>query len=105
MTKKKRGFLDGYKTYDTTSGFGNPKMWQNAFRKRMTKEDAKALLKEQNKSPDSLLGIAPDATKEEIRKAYHMRMMEWHPDRNPHRMKEAEEMSKQLNAAYSFLTA
>ena len=34
--KQKKGFLDGYKTYDPSiEGYGNPEKWKHAFNQRM----------------------------------------------------------------------
>lgn len=102
---KKKGFLDGYKTYDTSCGFGNPKEWREAFRERMSKDEAKEILQKVDESPYSILQISENAAPEEIKKAYRKRLMEWHPDKNQHRINEAEEMTKKIIAAYITLTS
>jgi DnaJ-class molecular chaperone len=99
-----KGFLDGYKTYDTTKGFGNPIEWQKAFKSRMGKEEAETILQGQEQTPYEILGVATVATQTEIKKAYRKMIMVWHPDLNQHRLSEAEEMSKKIIAAYSLLT-
>lgn len=99
-----KGFLDGYQTYDTSGGFGNSQDWKGAFRQRMSKEDAEEVIKTQNDTPHSILGISPTATKTEIKKAFRRLITEWHPDRNQHRIEEAEQQSKKIIAAYSILT-
>ena len=50
-----------------------------------------------------LFGVHSKAGLEEIRKAYRARLKEWHPDKNPDRKEEAEEMTKALNMAYYIL--
>ncbi len=50
-----------------------------------------------------LLGIDPAAGPEEVRRAYLKKIKEWHPDINPERIVEAEEMTKVLNQAYHIL--
>ena len=50
-----------------------------------------------------LLGIDPAAGKEEVRQAYLKKIKEWHPDKNPGRITEAEDMTKVLNQAYHIL--
>ncbi|RMG45264.1 MAG: molecular chaperone DnaJ [Acidobacteria bacterium] len=50
-----------------------------------------------------ILGVARDATPEEIKKAYRRRALELHPDRNPDR-KDAEERFKELSEAYAVLS-
>lgn len=102
-SKAKRGVLDGYTTYDTSKGFGNSSDWQESFRQRMSKEDAKLIL--QDELPENVLGLQPGVTESEIKKAYRKLMMEWHPDRNQHRLEEAEAMSKKIIAAYTTLVS
>ena len=50
-----------------------------------------------------LLGIDPNAGPQEVRQAYLEKIKEWHPDNNPERVAEAEEMAKVLNKAYQIL--
>lgn len=98
--------FDKYKTYDTTDGFGSAKQWRNSFHSRMTGEEAAEILKEaRNETPWTILGISTTATAEEIKKAFKKKCMEWHPDRNQHRIEEATENMKRINAAYTILTA
>jgi DnaJ-class molecular chaperone len=99
----KRGFLDGYKTYDTSNGYGDPGKWRSAFRSRMNADEAKAILARTSESPHSILGVATNATVSQIKSAYYTKMKEWHPDRNQHRISDAEEMAKKLSAAYATL--
>ncbi len=49
-----------------------------------------------------LLGVSPDAGKEEIKKAYRRLALKYHPDRNPGNP-EAEEMFKKISEAYAVL--
>lgn len=97
-------FLDGYKTYNTSDGFGNAKKWKETFYQRMRKEDAEIILTHQAETPYSILGLERGATMAEIKKAFRKLISEWHPDKNQHRLKEAEEMSKKIIAAYTLLT-
>jgi len=100
-TKKKRGFCDGYKTYDTSQGFGSSDQWRSAFFERMGVEKAMEALGEQD--PLKLLGInTPNATWEQIAKAYRQMAIKYHPDRNPGN-NEAAKMMKKLNAAFEVL--
>jgi DnaJ-class molecular chaperone len=98
-----KGFLDGYETYNTGNGFGNAQKWRKAFFQRMSKEEAEMLLKATPETPYTLLGITPNATPSQIKAAFRKKIMEWHPDKNSHRLGEAEAMSKQIIAAYSML--
>ncbi len=50
----------------------------------------------------ALLGVKPEATPDEIRKAYHRFALELHPDRNPGDP-EGERRFKEISAAYSCL--
>ena len=51
-----------------------------------------------------MLGINPQAGSEEIKRAYHVQLKIWHPDKNADRIEEAEEITKILNQAYSVLS-
>lgn len=51
-----------------------------------------------------LLGIDQKADHNELKHAYREKLMEWHPDKNPDRREEAEEMTKTLNIAYGVLS-
>lgn len=48
------------------------------------------------------LGVSPDATEDEIRKAYKKLAIRWHPDKNQNK-EEAEEKFKAISEAYSVL--
>jgi hypothetical protein len=97
-------FMAGYRTYDTSNGHGNPKDWRKAFNQRISPEEAEQILKEQNDTPENLLGlVAGKYTLKQLTTAYRDKMKEWHPDLNPHREDEATEMCKKINAAYVYL--
>lgn len=100
-SKTKKGFMDGYKTYDTSNGYGNESEWKQAFNQRMGFDEAKTILS--NDDPYSILGILVGATFAEIKKAYRQMAMKWHPDRNPG-VNTTEKMQK-IIAAYTFLTS
>jgi molecular chaperone DnaJ len=51
-----------------------------------------------------VLGIAREASAEEIKKAYRRLAMQWHPDRNPDQKHESEEKFKEAAEAYSILS-
>lgn len=96
---KKMGFSDGYKTYDTSKGFGGKRKWQEAFNQRMfTAEELKEIVG-MNDTPHSILGVAANATEKEIKSAYRKLMHKWHPDKNPNNA-DAEAKSKKIIAAY-----
>ncbi len=50
-----------------------------------------------------ILGVEPDASAEEIKRAYRKLALKYHPDRNPGD-KEAEEKFKEINEAYQVLS-
>ena len=50
------------------------------------------------------LGVSPDSTTEEIRRAYRRGALREHPDRNRGNVREAEERFKKLNQAYEILS-
>lgn len=98
----KKGFADGYKTYDTSNGYGNRNEWKESFYKRFTHQEANEILSRNEDDPLTILGVSYGASKEELRKAYREKVMFWHPDVN--HSPEAEEMTKKIIAAYSLLT-
>ena len=96
-----KGFMDGYKTYDTSDGYGSAWDWKKRFHKRMSKEEADAIL--DTDDPYDILGLKRGATQAEIKKAFKTLAMKWHPDRNPDNIKEATLKMQKINAAYSLL--
>merc|ERR1712147_296242 len=50
-----------------------------------------------------VLGVAPSATPDEIKKAYRKAALSNHPDRNPDNKEKAEQKIKEINAAYECL--
>lgn len=56
--------------------------------------------------PYKVLGVSPDATDDEIKKAYHKLARKYHPDRyinEPELAKSAGEKMKEINAAYEMI--
>jgi len=51
----------------------------------------------------SILGISENATQAEIKKAYRKGALTWHPDKNQHRIEEANEKFKLIAEAYEIL--
>ena len=104
-TKAKKGFLDGYKTYDpATEGQGNPAQWRSAFFDRLGVEKAEEVLGE--KSPYVVLGFASEnVTWPEIQKAYRALAMKWHPDKNKGNEKESKQEFQKIQAAFEILEA
>jgi DnaJ-class molecular chaperone len=96
-----KGFMDGYKTYDTSEGYGNAWEWRKNFNKRMSREEAEEALGSDD--PYDILEIKRTATMAEIKSAFKRLAKIWHPDLNPHRITEATRMMQKINAAYSLL--
>lgn len=100
--KAKKGFLDGYKTYNPEiEGYGDEAQWKKAFNYRMGWDEAKSILN--NDDAYSILGILITATLAEIKTAFRKMAMKWHPDKNPG-VNTTEKMQK-IIAAYTFLTS
>lgn len=51
-----------------------------------------------------VLGVARDASADQIKSAYRKAALKWHPDRNPEKKPEAEENFRQASEAYSVLS-
>ena len=51
-----------------------------------------------------ILGVAKAATAAEIKAAYRKAALQWHPDKNQDKKKEAEEKFKEINEAYQVLS-
>lgn len=101
LNKPKKGFCEGYKTYDTKAeGYGDATQWKEAFNQRMGYDEAVNVLGED--SAYSILGILANASFNEIKTAYRKMAMKWHPDRN-HDV-DTTEMMQKIIAAYTFLT-
>ena len=97
----KKGFMDGYKTYNVKEeGYGDESAWKRAFNQRMGYEEARTILS--NDDAYSILGILVGATLAEIKKAFHKMAMKWHPDKNPD-VDTTAKMQK-IIAAYTFLS-
>ncbi|XP_022691201.1 arf-GAP with Rho-GAP domain, ANK repeat and PH domain-containing protein 1-like [Varroa jacobsoni] len=52
----------------------------------------------------ALLGVEPNASGDEIRKAYRRLALKWHPDKNPACKQEAERQFRLISGAYEVLT-
>lgn len=100
----KRGFLDGYKTYDTSRGFGTPTEWRAAFNDTMGIDEAKRHVGKQ--SPWKMLGISMNAPWNSVVSAYRKMAFKTHPDRataNGMTIEAATEQFKLVTAAFTVL--
>jgi len=96
------GFLDGYTTYDPEiDGYGNPGQWRRSFYKKMSSDEAQAILNEDD--PYEILGIKRTSTLAEIKIAFYREAKKWHPDKNPTLLEKATAMMKKLNATYQMI--
>ena len=96
-----KGFMDGYRTYDTSEGYGSAWDWKKSFHQRMNKEEADEILGTDD--PYEILGVKRGASNTEIKSAFRKLAKIWHPDLNPGRIDEATAKMKKINAAYSLL--
>jgi DnaJ-class molecular chaperone len=96
-----KDFMAGYKTYDTSEGYGSTFDWKRSFYKRMSKEEAEEILNED--SPYTILGLRFGATKEQIKQAYRKLAVKYHPDHNRGNEKYYTVMFQKINAAYTIL--
>ena len=60
--------------------------------------------RQNNKDYYAILGVARDASEEDIKKAFRNLARQHHPDVNPENKKEAEEKFKEINEAYDVLS-
>lgn len=99
----KRGFMDGYKTYDPNKdGYGNAKQWRGDFHAAMGFEEAEEILRATpDDTPLGILGLSGQPTWNEIKKAYRRMARKYHPDVN--KSPDATDQMKKINAAYVIL--
>ena len=81
VKKAKKGFMDGYKTYDPEEeGYGSPDEWRSNFYERLGFEKAVEVLGDSD--PLQVMEIAEiNPTWDDILKAYRKMLLRWHPDR------------------------
>ena len=74
--------MDGYKTYDTSEGFGNEFEWKKNFNKRMSADEMADILKNQRMTPEQILEITDKFyTFEHVKAQFRKLIMLNHPDR------------------------
>ena len=95
--KPKKGFLDGYETYDPDAeGYGNVHEWRQTWEK-MNGAQATAILQEDD--PLVVLGFEAIPTESELNKRFRELMQQHHPDRGGDLA-----MAKRVTAAWTILT-
>lgn len=100
MTAKKKGFMNGYKTYDPEKeGYGDAKQWQKAFDARMGFDEACEVLN--SKDPHTILGLVKGCDLADIKKAFRKLAKMYHPDVNP--SPDAHTKMQEIIAAYTIL--
>ena len=95
--KPKKGFLDGYKTYDTSKGYGSRAEWRAAWNEKMSSARDKVALEEDD--PLIMMGFSSMPSKVESDKRYRELVMIHHPDKGG----DAKQFIK-IQAAWSILT-
>jgi hypothetical protein len=100
---KKKGFLDGYKTYNPkTEGYGNEREWRQTFAARMGFDEAQEILRGvKDKTPLGILGLSGKPAWNEIRSAYRKMARQFHPD--VYKEADATQRMQEINAAYVVL--
>lgn len=102
-----RPFMDGYRTYDTSRGFGTARQWRGAFNATMGGEEAARIVNAGTRTPYDILGIDRTASLAQVKDAYRAQALACHPDRCAvHGLTEAEatEQFKAVLAAYTILS-
>lgn len=95
--KPKKDFLDGYKTYDPdVEGYGDSEQWRKEFNRIFTQEEIETIIGSDD--PYVILGVAHNASAEEIKRAYKKLAIKLHPDRNKDR--DTTKDFQRLQAAY-----
>lgn len=86
--------------YGTYEGHrGSTREWRKAFSETLSPEEAQEIIKEA--SPWDILFVKSDATMDEIRTAYRVLCMQYHPDKYPDEKKAwAHDMFIKIEAAY-----
>jgi hypothetical protein len=82
--------------------WGRSGQWREAFRETMSTDEAKTRLGDE--SAWAVLGLAPGASRVEIKRAWHAMALKWHLDLHRGDEQEATEHFKRCRAAYLTLT-
>jgi hypothetical protein len=70
-----------YKTYDTSTGYGDPSQWKSAFRERMRIDEAQEIVDEIKEETSPILALRACKTLAELKKVYHSLLKQHHPDK------------------------
>jgi hypothetical protein len=89
-----------YKTYDTSSGFGNPSQWKGAFRERMGIDEAQEIVNDIKEETSPLLSLRACKTFADLKKTYYNLMQVHHPDHGGDL-----KLAKQIVALFTVLKA
>lgn len=99
IAKKKRAFMDGYKTYDPAAkGFGTVADWGRRFKDRLNLDEAVAVLDAD--SPLGILGFTEMPAMQALKDAFKKLIRKYHPDNGE--SADAEKATK-IIAAYTVL--
>ncbi|MBW8683499.1 J domain-containing protein [Chitinophaga rhizophila] len=97
--KKKKGFTEGYKTYDTSGGYGSAEDWRQALKDRLQQE-----ADIQNEDFE-ILEVPVNVSEKDLKSAYRKLLQKWHPDKNPDDPENAKIMTQCIIEAYERIKA
>jgi DnaJ-class molecular chaperone len=103
----RKAWTPARKRYDPeVEGYGSPDDWARAFNVAMGFEEAQRVVREKKRTPREILGVGPEATWEEVRRAYKSSVLASHVDRaklTGMTPAESHERMKECNAAFVVL--
>lgn len=94
-------FENSRKRYNQTGAVDDKKEMDKAEKTYVLHKEVQEFLKKENSSYYEILGVPRSATQEEIRKAFNILVMKFHPDRN--KMDESSAVSGIIQKAYLVL--
>ena len=102
VNNKLKNYDDAIRDFNMAQQIDPNKFNLNDRIREMRKESRKA----QKKDFYAILGVAKDATEQDIKKAYRKLALKWHPDRahTPEDKEKSEKMFKEIAEAYSVLS-
>jgi hypothetical protein len=100
--KPKRGFMDGYKTYNPAEqGYGNVESWASAWQQKMGTEEANTILADND--PLTILGFVSMPTLQELKTRYRKLVLQYRECFHPEAPADQQEKAKGIIAAYTIL--